>query len=209
MIHPPPEPNRRPEPIVPGLPRDVRRWALEVLQVVLLTAVAYLVIDGFVAQPFQVELGSMKPTLAPGDHLLVDKISRRWDDYDRGEIVVFAPPPPFDEDGIPYVKRVIGLPGERVELRNGRIYVTVPSSVPIRLDEPYLAEGAPTMPQGIEGESAWVIPPEHYFILGDNRGGSVDSRTFGPIARNAMAGRGWLRYLPIQRFGLLAPDDAG
>lgn len=206
VIHPSPEPAREPAPIIPGLPRDGRRWALEAVQAVLLAALAYVVVNAFIAQPFAVELRSMEPTLAPGDHLLVDKLSPRWDDFDRGQVVVFAAPPPFGEDGIPYVKRVIGLPGERIELRNGRIYLTEPASVPIRLDEPYLADAGPTMPLGPNGETAWVVPPEHYFVLGDNRGGSVDSRTFGPIARDRIVGRVWVRYLPVQRFGPLVVD---
>ena len=206
MIHPPPERPSAPEPLVPGLPRHPRRWAVEVLQSILLAALLFAVINNFVAQPVQVELSSMVPTLAPGDRLLVDKLTPRWDPYRRGDVVVFDAPSPYDADGVPYVKRVIGLPGETVLLENGGIFIAAPGGAPVRLDEPYLDGAGPTLPRGTAGETTWRVPDDAMFVLGDNRGGSIDSRTFGAISLDRVIGRAWVRYLPIDRIGVL---DAG
>lgn len=206
MIHPPPEPARDPEPIVPGLPGDARRWTLEVVQIVLVAALVYLVLSTFVTQPFEVEMDSMTPALVAGDHLLVDRLSPRWNDYARGEVVVFDAPAPYDADGIPYIKRIIGVPGDRIELENGRVSLTTPGGTTDRVDEPYLDPGTTTLPQGPDGTRTWEVGEEEYFVMGDNRDGSVDSRTFGPIARSRIVGRAWFRYLPLDRLGLLGAD---
>jgi len=203
VIHPPPEPPSAPEPLVPGLPRHPRRWAVEVLQSVLLAALLFAVINNFVAQPVQVELSSMEPALAPGDRLLVDRLTPRWGPYRRGDVVVFDAPPPYDADGVPYVKRVIGLPGETVMIENGAIFIAAPGGSPVRLDEPYLDGAGPTLPRGAAGETTWRVPDDAIFVLGDNRGGSIDSRTFGHIVLDRVIGRAWLRYLPVDRIGVL------
>jgi len=158
VIHPPPERPSAPEPLVPGLPRHPRGWAVEGLQSILLAALLFAVINNFVAQPVQVELSSMEPTLAPGDRLLVDKLTPRWDPYRRGDVVVFDAPPPYDADGVPYVKRVIGLPGETVLLENGAIFIAAPGGAPVRLDEPYLDGAGPTLPRGTPAKRPGACP---------------------------------------------------
>jgi len=208
VIHPPPDPPRAPEPLIPGLPHQPRRWVVEVVQSVLLAALLFALISSFVAQPVQVELTSMEPTLEPGDHLLVDKLTPRWDAYDRGDIVVFDAPPPYDADGVPYVKRVVALPGETVSIENGAIFVAAPGGAPVRLDEPYLDGAGPTLPRGVSGDTTWRVPDDAVFVLGDNRGGSVDSRTFGTLALDRVLGRAWLRYLPIDRITALGASRA-
>lgn len=206
MIRPPPEPSRDREPIIPGLPNDRRRWLVEVVQVVIVAALLYGVVNEFVARPVRVELGSMEPGLMPGDNLLVDLLTPRWDPYARGEIIVFDPPPPHDADGVPYVKRVIGLPGDTVRLESGRIWVAPAGGVARPLDEPY-AVGGPTLPQGDGPTVSWEVPEGGLFVLGDNRGASVDSRTFGPIRLDRVIGRAWVRYLPPSRIGILDSGD--
>ncbi len=209
MIHPPPEQTRPLEPLVPGLPADLRRWAVEVVQVVLLTALLYLVVTSFVTRPYEVEMSSMEPALVPGDHILLDRLSLGWSDPERGDIVVFDAPDGFDADGIPYIKRVIALPGETVELLNGRIWVTPHGGPPAPLEEPYAAGSGPTLPQGAAGASSWTVPSGSVFVLGDNRPNSVDSRTFGPIPQERIIGRALLRYLPLDRVALLSGEDGG
>jgi signal peptidase I len=203
VIRPPPEPRRAPEPIVPGLPRDARHWAIEVVQIVVIAALLYLVLSSYVTQPFQVEMDSMEPAIVAGDHVLVDRLSPRWDDYARGEVVVFSPPAPYDGDGVPYIKRVIGLPGDRVQLENGRVYLTEPGGGTVRVDEPYLEPDTATLPQGRDRSLSWEVAEGEYFVLGDNRHRSIDSRTFGPIDRSRIIGRVWVRYLPLDRLGLV------
>ena len=206
VIRPPPETPGDPPPLVPGLPSDRRRWLVEVIQVVVISALLYAIVTGFVAAPYRVELGSMQPGLLPGDHLLVDQLTPRWNPYERGDIVVFDPPPPHDADEIPFVKRVIGVAGDTVRIENGRIWVTASGGVPTPLDEPYLADG-PTLPQGDGARDAWEVADGEVFLLGDNRGASVDSRTFGPVAVARVIGRAWLRYLPLSRVEFVRPGD--
>lgn len=207
MIHPPPEPVRELAPAFPGLPTHVGRWAREVVGVVLLTGSLYLVVNTFVTQPFQVELQSMEPTLIAGDHVLVDKVTARWQPYDRGDVVVFDAPSPYDADGIPYVKRVVAVAGETVELVNGRVYVTPADGSVARLEEPYLDDDTVTLPQG-SAAFTWTVPTGSVFVLGDNRAESIDSRTFGPIAIDRIEGRAWLRYLPLGRISVLGAEPA-
>lgn len=207
MIHPPPEPRREPEPTIPGLPTDLRRSAREMVQVVVVTALLFLVINTLVAQPFEVQQRSMEPTLPSGDHILIDKLSTRWSPYARGDVVVFHAPGQYDADGIPYVKRIIGVPGDTILIENGRIFVMPAGGVATRLDEPYLAAGEASLPQGAEGRREWTVPESAYFVLGDNRSDSVDSRTFGPVTLDRIVGRAWLRYLPIDRIGPIGTDE--
>ena len=133
----PPEPRRR---------GRVTGWLIEIAQTVALTLVLFFGIQWFVAQPFQVEQYSMERTFEQGDYVLIDKLSPRWDAYSRGDVVVFAPPPAWTSLPEPYIKRVIGEPGDRVEVRDGRVFVNG-----VALDEPYLYVGRdgnpePTLP---------------------------------------------------------------
>lgn len=206
MIHPPPEPVRELAPAFPGLPTDLGRWGREVIGVVVLTASLFLVVNTFVTQPFEVELRSMEPTLTAGDHILVDKVTPGWQPYERGDVVVFEAPVPYNDDGVPYVKRVIAVAGETVELLNGRVYVTASDGSVARLAEAYLGEGTVTLPQGGRSVFSWRVPAGSVFVLGDNRAESIDSRTFGPIPIDRIEGRAWLRYLPLGRISTLGAD---
>jgi signal peptidase I len=199
----------------PSPPRRGFGCALEIVETLVLTLIIYLVIHNFVAQPFQVEQQSMVPTVNPGEYVLIDKISPRFSDYQRGDIVVFQPPAGFGQGGVPYIKRVIGLPGDTVTLENGHVFVTPPGGDPVRLDEPYIVRAidggaAPTLPKDADGTSSWTVPPGMYFVMGDNRPDSQDSRFFGPVDRELIIGRAWLRYFPLDRVGFVTrPTYAG
>ena len=193
----------------PSQPRRRLGCALEIVETLVLTLVIYLVIHNFVAQPFEVEQQSMVPTVNPGEYVLIDKISPRFEDYHRGDIVVFQPPEGFGQGGVPFIKRVIGLPGDTVSLENGRVFVTPPGDSPVRLDEPYVVRAidggaAPTLPKSADGTSSWTIAAGTYFVMGDNRPDSQDSRFFGPVDRELIIGRAWLRYFPLDRVGFVA-----
>jgi signal peptidase I len=151
---------------------------IEIVTTVGLAVVLYLVITTFVVQTFRVEQQSMLDTLQPGQHLLIDKITPRVDEYSRGDIVVFHPN--GDTSQTPYIKRVIGLGGEHVEIRGGSVWIDG-----IRLEEddytyrdPATGENEPTEPDG--GQSAWDVPVGSLFVLGDHRQESTDSR-FGSV----------------------------
>lgn len=169
----------------------------EVIETLVLTVVIFLVIQNFVAQPYKVEQESMERTLQEGQYLLVDKLTPRIDDYSRGDIVVFTPPGEPPEGPVPFIKRVIGLPGDTVEIRDGQVLVN-----DMELDEPYVFEGQPTDATG--DQSVFKIEPGTLFVMGDHRSNSTDSRVFGPIPLSHVVGRAVLRYWPIDTLSILA-----
>ena len=175
----------------------------EIVETLVLTLIIFLVIQTFVAQPYKVQQQSMEHTLEPEQYVLVDKLTPRFDTYKRGDIVVFSPPPDWArEDDTPFIKRVIGLGGETVEIRDGNVFIDG-----TELEEPYLFAAAPdrpTQPTTVPGdEHRWVIPDGELFLMGDHRSNSADSRMFGPVETGQVIGRAWLRYWPIDVFGIL------
>jgi signal peptidase I len=184
--------------------------AFEIVETLVLTLVIYLVIHNFVAQPFEVQQKSMFPTIVEGEYILIDKLTPRFSDYEYGDVVVFEPPggSGLATDGIPFIKRVIGLPGDTVTLENGRVFVTRPGESPVRIEEPYVVREedgstAATIQTNGDPVNEWVVPEESYFVMGDNRPDSQDSRAFGPIGEDLILGRAWLRYFPLERVGLI------
>jgi signal peptidase I len=178
------------------------RWRgclIEIIETVVLTVVIFFVFQHFVAQPYQIEQVSMENTVEPGQYVLVDKLSPNWSDYKRGDIIVFNPPQGFSEqDGqnIPFIKRVIGVAGDVVEIKDNAVYVNG-----AKLDEPYVYEGQPTTP--LTNDSRWVVPKDQLFVLGVHREQSQDSRVFGSIPKSTVIGRAWLRYWPASDLGIL------
>ncbi len=173
----------------------------EVVETLVLTLVIFFVIQTFVAQPFQVEQDSMEHTLEPGQYVLVDKLTPRWDSYGRGNVVVFNPPAAWTENRTPFIKRVIGLPGDTIEVKDdGLVYV---NGTP--LDETYTFKNdkgiaEPTISQG---QTRWVVPDGDLFVMGDHRQASADSRVFGPIPISDVIGRAFLRYWPISALQII------
>ena len=180
------------------------RWLIEIAQTLLLAVVVLFVIQAFVAQAYQVQQPSMRTTLEEGQHVLVDKLTPRLGGYSRGDIVVFHPVRREGScsdtaelrGGTAFIKRVIGLPGDRIELRDGAVHING-----ALLDEPYV-QGLPTGPLG----ATWVVPEDRLFLMGDNRPDSIDSRTddIGPICVSDVVGRAFLRFAPLDAFGILA-----
>jgi signal peptidase I len=147
-----------------------------------------LIIKTFLFQAFYIPSESMVPTLKVGDRVLVNKLSYEAHDVHRGDIVVFERPPTDHPDPIKdLIKRVIGLPGDELESRDGVVIVNGK-----RLQEPYLAAGVRT-----DGLEKVVVPKGMIFVMGDNRGDSLDSRIFGPISQNLIVGRAFVRVYPI------------
>jgi signal peptidase I len=181
---------------------------VEIAETLILTIIIFFLIQTFVAQPYRVEQESMRSTLEPDQYVLVDKLTPRFDDYSRGDIVVFTPilrepacdAEPEDPDVgevTPYIKRVIGQPGDTVELRDGRVFVN-----DVELDEPYI-RGVDTTP--LSGETSWTVQTDRLFVMGDNRLNSTDSRSesIGEICTRDVVGRAVLRYWPINTIGIL------
>jgi signal peptidase I len=183
----------------------VPRWLLDVVETLVLTLLAFFAIQTFVAQPFQVHQTSMEQTLEPGQYVLVDKLTPHWSPYQRGDIVVLHPPAGWeDTTGTPFIKRVIGLPGDRIEIgADGRVYVNGTA-----LDEHTYTyrdvadQSEPTT--SLDGQTSWTLGPDELFVMGDHREASADSRVFGPIKVSAVVGRAFLRYWPASAIGILA-----
>jgi signal peptidase I len=168
-----------------------RRWALEWFVVVLVAVGVAVGLRAFVVQTYFIPSASMEPTLMIGDRILVDKLSFHLHDVGRFDIVVFAKPPKEDTDPsiTDLVKRVIGLPGDVISSRGGQVYINGRL-----LREPFLPPG--TVTTGIVTQK---VPPYEYFVMGDNRSDSQDSRYFGPISRSLLVGRVVLRIWPPSR----------
>jgi signal peptidase I len=179
---------------------------LELVETLALTLVIFFVVQNFVAQPFQVEGDSMERNLEPGDYVLVDKLSPRWDPYSRGDVVVLHPPDGWAADKTPFIKRVIGVGGDTIQVKDGLVYVNGTA-----LDEPYLyADANGTRQATTSDEPQWLVPADDVFVMGDHRQESADSRLFGPIPVTSVLGRAVIRYWPLSAFGTVqAPSYAG
>ncbi|MBI4099697.1 signal peptidase I, partial [Candidatus Microgenomates bacterium] len=153
----------------------------------------------FLFQPNQVKGHSMEPTFHDGEYILTDKVSFRMGLPKRGDVVVFASPKNADVD---FIKRIIGLPGEKVKIRGGKVFV---DDAP--LDESgYLAASVYTGPESFLAENQdFTVPRGKYFVMGDNRPGSSDSRDFGPVVPSEFIGKVFFRYWPIDRLGKTTP----
>ena len=169
----------------------------EVVETLVLTFVIFLVIQNFVAQPYRVQQQSMERTLEPDQYVLVDKLTKNFDDYKRGDIVVFNPPGGWAQgDGTPFIKRVIGIENDTVEIqRRARVRERRPARRAVHLRGP-----------GDAGHRSPVVvgdPEDQLFVMGDHRANSADSRVFGPVEKGQVVGRAWLRYWPFSTFGIL------
>jgi signal peptidase I len=174
--------------------------ALEVIETLALTLVIFFVIQNFVAQPFQVQRRSMERTFVEGDYILVDRLTALWSPYARGQVVVFHPPAVATTRKEPFIKRVIGVAGDTVEVRDGRVFVNG-----VALDEPYLfRDDAGIAEPTVAGDQArWVVPAGDLFVMGDHRQLSDDSRVFGPIPVSSVIGRGVVLYWPLASFRIV------
>jgi signal peptidase I len=180
----------------PGTPRGdrARRVALEWGVLIVAALVIAFVIKTFLFQAFYIPSESMVPTLKVGDRVLVNKLSYDLHDVHRGDIVVFKAPPAAQAGNIKdLVKRVIGLPGDTLEARDGNIYVNGR-----RLEEPYLPKGTETTNLPVT-----KVPAGYMFVMGDNRTASKDSRVFGPVKESAIIGRVFVRIWPPGSIGLM------
>ncbi len=182
-----------PPPDEPKLQSDAGSWVGAVLRdmvgTILPAIVIALLIHLFLAQATRVYGQSMEPNLHTNERLVIEKLSYHFHGPRRGDVVVLR-----DPSGSPelLIKRIVGLPGERVTLADGRVYV---DGTPIA--EPYLDQ--PTQGSG----RSWIVPPFHVFVMGDNRSASRDSRTFGTVPMEELIGKALFRYWPLEEIGLV------
>lgn len=174
---------------------------LEILDWVKYLALAVIVgllITIFVIQRNDVVGNSMFPTLHNGDMVVVEKVSRLWGGLDRGDIItVHGEKVPGSEGTLKedVVKRIVGCPGDHIQIKDGHVFVNGE-----QLKEDYLPEGTLTEPLDPKYSDV-TLGPDEYYVLGDNRGGSRDSRDFGPVPKDSIIGHVWFRFYPLRDFG--------
>ncbi len=174
-------------------------FILEVLQIVAISAAIIIPIRYFLIQPFYVKGASMEPNFYDHEYLIIDELSYRFHHPERGQIIVFRYPRDPSQF---FIKRVIGLPGETVEVSNNQVIISNtdhPNGV--ALQEPYIGE-RPT-----NGKERITLGEDEYWVMGDNRDESMDSRSFGAVRRSAIVGRVWVRGLPLSRLGTFELPD--
>ena len=165
----------------------------EVAEVIVLAVILYVGIS-FAVQAVHVEGLSMYATLDNNDYLIANKIDYKLHAPQRGDIVILRPPTNNSTD---FIKRIIGLPGERLLIRSGYVYINGH-----KLDEPYLPEQWVNDTNWPDNSSGRVMGTEEYFVMGDNRNRSQDSRFFGPITRDRIDGKAWFRIYPVGQFDI-------
>jgi signal peptidase I len=198
-VRPEGAPPDHPEDEPPGEASHRRRegGVRNVVEWVVIIGGAFLVafvVKTFLIQAFFIPSGSMLPTLHEDDRVLVNKLSYDLHDVNRGDLVVFERPEGQTSGQIrDLIKRVVGLPGERIESRGGRVYIDGQL-----LEEPYLEDGAQTT--NLEPQT---VPDGHVFVMGDNRDDSMDSRVFSAIDEDLIVGRAFVRVWPLPDLALL------
>ena len=166
----------------------------DTLSIILIAAVIIFGLHATV-QKFVVEGPSMKLTLNDGQQLIANKIVYKFHEPERGDIIIFHPPNNEEEE---YIKRIIGLPGESIEIKDGTVYIYKTDGTVMQLDEPYVTNPAR---QSFNGD---IIPENEYFVMGDNRNNSSDSRYGWTVPRENIIGKAWLSIWPPSEWGLIA-----
>lgn len=168
---------------------------LDILEVVVFAIGIFFFVYLLIMRPHKIKGQSMHPNFPDGEYLLTEKVTYYLRSPERGDVVVFTPP---ISDTDEFIKRVIGLPGEKIAVNNGRVYIN--DKV---LEEPYLANNLRTENGGfLQNGGEFIVPEEEYFVMGDNRPHSSDSRSWGPITKKSISGRAWIIYWPPNLAGV-------
>lgn len=171
-------------------------FLFDILQQIALGGAFFVVFYIYIAQPNMIRGSSMLPTFKDKEYILTDKITYKLRNPARGEVVILQSPANADID---FIKRVIGLPGDTISINDGKVYLNDK-----QLMEPYISVYTPIIPGGFlkDGDNV-SIPQNSYFVLGDNRPGSSDSREYGLVPFEHIIGRVVFRYFPIARAGFI------
>ncbi len=192
-----PTPTPTPTPLSPVVPPEDKEYqarppktlfAREIIETLLLTLFIFWLVNSATGR-FRIEGFSMLPTLEEGEYIIINKLSYYLEDPKRGDIIVLHFPNDRSRD---FIKRIIGLPGDQVEVANG--VVTVNGT---ELVEPYI-NAAPSY------NGSWTVPEEHFFVLGDNRNNSSDSHNWSYLPREDIVGKAWVIYWEVDKWGLVA-----
>lgn len=183
--------------------RALGSFFLDIIETVVIALSIFLIIYLFVASPHQVNGQSMVPTFQSGEYVLSDKVSYRTGNPHRGDVIVFHSPPQAEcpeGTGCDFIKRVIGLPGESIQVHDNHIYI---NGQP--LTEPYIPKDFETNAGLATKNKTIVLGPDEFFVCGDNRPYSSDSRSWGPIHKNEIVGKAIFRYWPLNVAGRVIP----
>ncbi len=169
---------------------------LDIITVVIFAFAIFAFVYLLILQPHKIKGSSMEPNFHDGEFLLTDKVTYRFGLPKRGDVVVFKAPPDQLEE---FIKRIIGIPGDKIMIQNGEVFVNG-----TKLDEKYLPADFYTNSGSITPEGKTVtVPEDFYFVMGDNRNHSLDSRNIGFIQKKFITGRAWLIYWPLSKFGVV------
>ncbi len=173
---------------------SIKDFFVELLQVIIIALAIIIPVRYFFITPFYVKGASMVPTFHESEYLVVDEISYRFKEPVRGEVIVFRYPRNEKEF---FIKRIIGLPGETVQITGNKVYINGEE-----LSEPYLDSETKTT-----GEIVVTLQTDEFFVLGDNRSFSLDSRAFGPLKERYIVGRTWIRGWPFDKIMIFEPPQ--
>ncbi len=175
----------------------IRHFFLDFIQTVVIALSIFVILYLFLVQPHQVKGNSMNPNFLDQEYILTDKIGYRFHDPQREDVIIFTSPQDPDYE---YIKRIIGLPGETIKIERGEVFINGQ-----KLAEAYLPASFQTLSGHFlkEGQT-YTISEGQYFVFGDNRNHSSDSREWGPVEREKIIGRAWFRYWPLSKVGLVS-----
>lgn len=181
---------------------SIGNFILEFVQSIVLALSVFVLLYLFVAQPNEVKGSSMLPNFVDGEYLLTDKLSYQFGLPQRGDVVIFKAPPTesCSAEECEYIKRIIGIPGDRVMVKEGRVYLN--GSL---LGQTFLPKDTVTEPGSFSVEGVEEVVPEGYYLcFGDNRSHSRDGREFGPIKKDLIVGKAFFKYWPLTSVGLVS-----
>lgn len=194
---PPPIPDAEPTPTPPAVETEsLGEFIWEILQTLILAGILIVFFRSFIFQNYIVEGNSMLDTLLPNERVIVSRLSYIIGEPQRGDVIVFQYPLDPSRD---FVKRIIGMPGETISIQNNHVFI----------------DGQPLPPETyVHYPTMTFLPPTHlgedeYFVMGDNRPGSSDSRSWGPLDKRFIIGKAWLIYFPLNRIHILSHPDIG
>jgi len=176
--------------------RRAGSFFLDIIEIGVIALAVFVLMYLFLFQPHQVRGNSMYPNFYDLEYLLTDKISYRFSQPERGEVVIFKAP---RNEEYEYIKRVIGLPGEKIRIREGNVFINDKL-----INEAYLPSEFYTRGGSFSAEDQTIkIEEDKYFVLGDNRSHSSDSRDWGSVPRENIVGKAWFRYWPPEKIGII------
>ncbi len=170
------------------------------MEIVLIAVLVVIGVRYFLVQPFLVDGSSMEPNFHSGDYILINEISYRFKEPQRGDIIVFHYP---GNESTYFIKRIIGLPNEKVEIKDGKVTVfNTQNPGGLLINESYLPADIKTT-----GDKTVTLSSDQYYVLGDNRDASFDSRSWGPLKRSEIVGSVWVRLWPLSQITAFAKPN--